>query len=237
MINLSNVHKSFGASAILQGVTLNIEEGQSLVLIGASGSGKSVLLKCILGLEQTDSGTITVDGKPANPPQFLDRFGMLFQGAALFDSLPVWENVAFRALQTRQERTKAKARAIEKLDRVGLSAKVADQYPADLSGGMRKRAGLARAIFSDPDIIFFDEPTTGLDPIRSNTINTLIRSVVDEIGATTLTITHDLSSVDAIADKVAMLKDGKIIWQGTPTELRKERSPDVSSFVTGRAAP
>ena len=237
MINLSNVHKSFGASAILQGVTLNIEEGQSLVLIGASGSGKSVLLKCILGLEQTDSGTITVDGKPANPPQFLDRFGMLFQGAALFDSLPVWENVAFRALQTRQERTKAKARAIEKLDRVGLSAKVADQYPADLSGGMRKRAGLARAIFSDPDIIFFDEPTTGLDPIRSNTINTLIRSVVDEIGATTLTITHDLSSVDAIADKVAMLKDGKIIWQGTPAELRKEPSPDVSSFVTGRAAP
>ena len=162
---------------------------------------------------------------------------MLFQGAALFDSLPVWENVAFRALQTRQERTKAKARAIEKLDRVGLSAKVADQYPADLSGGMRKRAGLARAIFSDPDIIFFDEPTTGLDPIRSNTINTLIRSVVDEIGATTLTITHDLSSVDAIADKVAMLKDGKIIWQGTPAELRKEPSPDVSSFVTGRAAP
>ena len=237
MINLSNVHKSFGAGAILQGVTLNIEEGQSLVLIGASGSGKSVLLKCILGLEQTDSGTITVDGKPANPPQFLDRFGMLFQGAALFDSLPVWENVAFRALQTRQERTKAKARAIEKLDRVGLSAKVADQYPADLSGGMRKRAGLARAIFSDPDIIFFDEPTTGLDPIRSNTINTLIRSVVDEIGATTLTITHDLSSVDAIADKVAMLKDGKIIWQGTPAELRKEPSPDVSSFVTGRAAP
>ncbi|SHG64381.1 phospholipid/cholesterol/gamma-HCH transport system ATP-binding protein [Cognatiyoonia sediminum] len=237
MIHLSNVHKSFGSAAVLQGVTLDIEQGQSLVLIGASGSGKSVLLKCILGLETPDSGTITVDGKPANPPQFLDRFGMLFQGAALFDSLPVWENVAFRALQTGQERPMAKKRAIEKLDRVGLSAKVADQFPSDLSGGMRKRAGLARAIFSDPDIIFFDEPTTGLDPIRANTINTLIRGVVDEIGATTLTITHDLTSVDAIADKVAMLKDGKIIWQGVPDELRASSNPDVDAFVTGRAAP
>jgi len=237
MIQLSNVHKSFGSAAVLQGVTLDIEQGQSLVLIGASGSGKSVLLKCILGLETPDSGTITVDGKPANPPQFLDRFGMLFQGAALFDSLPVWENVAFRALQTGQDRPKAKKRAIEKLDRVGLSSNVADQYPADLSGGMRKRAGLARAIFSDPDIIFFDEPTTGLDPIRANTINTLIRGVVDEIGATTLTITHDLTSVDAIADKVAMLKDGKIIWQGVPDELRASSNPDVDAFVTGRAAP
>ena len=237
MIRISNVYKSFGLAPVLQGVTFDIERGQSLVLIGASGSGKSVLLKCILGLELADSGTISVDDKPANPPQFLDRFGMLFQGAALFDSLPIWENVAFRDLQSRQDRQITKIKAIEKLDRVGLAATVADQYPADLSGGMRKRAGLARAIFSDPDIIFFDEPTTGLDPIRANTINTLIRSVVDEIGATTLTITHDLSSVDAIADKVAMLKDGKIIWQGTPKELRCSSHPDVKAFVSGHVIP
>ena len=231
MINVRDLHKSFDGQAVLKGVNLEIPKGQSLVLIGASGSGKSVLLKCILGLEASDKGSIEVDGKPSRPPQYLDRFGMLFQGAALFDSLTVWENVAFRKLHDGVARDAAREHAISKLSRVGLQADVADKYPAELSGGMQKRAGLARAISSDPSIIFFDEPTTGLDPIRAGTINRLIRDIVDDLGATTLTITHDLSSATAIADQVAMLKDGQIVWQGTPDELKETTNPDVQAFT------
>ena len=233
MITVSKLYKSFGNNIILDGFDFKITKGQSLVVIGESGAGKSVLLKCILGLEVPDRGEITVDGLPANPPQFLDRFGMLFQGAALFDSLAVWENVAFRLIQSGMSRAQAKDIAIQKLARVGLSAHVADQYPAELSGGMQKRAGLARAIAADPDIIFFDEPTTGLDPIRAGRINALIREIVDEIGATTITITHDMTSVHAIADQVLMLKDGKVHWTGTPSDIAKSRDPYLKQFVSG----
>ncbi|WP_438956022.1 ABC transporter ATP-binding protein [Cognatiyoonia sp.] len=233
MIDVRDLHKTFEGTNVLKGVDLSIAKGQSLVLIGASGSGKSVLLKCILGLETPDRGTITVGGQPTLPPKFLDRFGMLFQGAALFDGMQVWENVAFRPLQSGMARDKARALAIEKLDRVGLSAATADQFPSELSGGMQKRAGLARAIATNPEIIFFDEPTTGLDPIRARQINALIREVVDDLGATTLTITHDMTCVHAIADNVAFLKDGRIEWAGTPEEIFNIDQPYLKAFITG----
>jgi len=233
MITLTNIHKSFDQVPVLQGVSLHVARGESCVIIGGSGSGKSVLLKCILGLETPDSGAISIDGHPNMP---MDRFGMLFQGAALFDSLTVWENVSFVALQNGQDRSGARKAAIATLDRVGLSEKTADLYPAALSGGMAKRAGLARAIATNPDIIFFDEPTTGLDPIRAATINTLIRDIVTEMGATTVTITHDMTTVAQVADRVAMLKDGDIHWQGTKAELDASRDIDVVQFTKGRPA-
>ena len=232
MIQLRNIHKGFG-TPVLRGVTLDVAQGQSCVVIGGSGSGKSVLLKCILGLEIPDKGRVTIDGQPKMP---MDRFGMLFQGAALFDSLPVWQNVAFRPLQTGMDRNAARNLAIAKLDRVGLTADVADMFPAELSGGMAKRAGLARAIATNPDIIFFDEPTTGLDPIRAATINSLIRDVVTDMGATTITITHDMTTVYRVADAVAMLKDGVIHWQGAPSDLANCTNPDVIQFINGNPA-
>ncbi len=241
MITLTDVHKHFGKNHVLQGATLSIGRGQSMVIIGGSGTGKSVLLKCILGLVKPDSGTITVDGQPTSDATdreaFLARFGMLFQGGALFDSLPVWQNVAFRLLRGATKRPKAEARdtAIEKLRRVGLKPEVADLYPSELSGGMQKRVGLARAIAADPEIIFFDEPTTGLDPIMSGVINDLIREIVTEMGATAMTITHDMSSVRAIADQVAMLHGGLIRWTGTVAEMDTTTDPYVSQFIHGRA--
>ena len=241
MITLTDVHKRFGKNHVLQGATLSIGRGQSMVIIGGSGTGKSVLLKCILGLVKPDSGTITVDGQPTSDATdreaFLARFGMLFQGGALFDSLPVWQNVAFRLLRGATKRPKAEARdiAIEKLRRVGLQPDVADLYPSELSGGMQKRVGLARAIAADPEIIFFDEPTTGLDPIMSGVINDLIREIVTEMGATAMTITNDMSSVRAIADQVAMLHGGLIRWTGTVAEMDTTTDPYVSQFIHGRA--
>ncbi len=242
MIELRGVHKAFGKNRVLAGVDLTVGRGQSMVIIGGSGSGKSVLLKCILGLVQPDAGTIRVDGKPATTggagrEAFLDRFGMLFQGGALFDSLPVWHNVAFRLLRGAKKRPVAEARAvaIEKLRRVGLKPEVADLYPAELSGGMQKRVGLARAIAADPEIIFFDEPTTGLDPIMAGVINSLIREIVTEMGATAMTITHDMTSVRAIADRVGMLHGGIIRWEGPITELDATSDPYVSQFIHGRA--
>jgi phospholipid/cholesterol/gamma-HCH transport system ATP-binding protein len=221
-------------------VSLQVAAGESRVVIGGSGTGKSVLLKCILGLVQPDAGTVSLEGRPltqANRAAFLDRFGMLFQGAALFDSLPVWQNVAFRLLRgaAKRSRDEARAIAVEKLRRVGLSPDVADLYPAELSGGMQKRAGLARAIAADPEIIFFDEPTTGLDPILAGVINDLICEIVTEMGATAITITHDMTSVRAIADRVAMLHDGVIQWQGTVEEMDVTPDPCVSQFIHGRA--
>ena len=208
MIELRDIHKTFGANHVLRGVDLTVTKGSSLVIIGGSGTGKSVTLKCILGLIKPDQGQIFVDGQnveDASRDAFLARFGMLFQGAALFDSIPVWQNVAFRLMRGALKRPKDEARevAIEKLRRVGLKPEVADKFPAELSGGMQKRVGLARAIAADPEIIFFDEPTTGLDPIMSGVINDLIREIVTEMGATALTITHDMTSVRAIADNVA----------------------------------
>ncbi len=240
MIELSHVTKSFGSNHVLRGVDLVVPKGQSMVVIGGSGTGKSVLLKCILGLVRPDSGTITLDGQDvaqAEREAFLARFGMLFQGGALFDSLRVWENVAFRLLRgpLRRPKTEAREIAIEKLRRVGLKPETADLFPAELSGGMQKRVGLARAIAAAPEIIFFDEPTTGLDPIMAGVINDLIREIVTEMGATAITITHDMTSVRAIADRVAMLHGGVIQWTGPVAELDATPDPYVQQFIHGRA--
>jgi phospholipid/cholesterol/gamma-HCH transport system ATP-binding protein len=240
MITLSAVQKSFGPNRVLRGVDLTIAKGESMVIIGGSGTGKSVLLKSVLGLVTPDAGSITLDGQDVTKGDrdaFLARFGMLFQGGALFDSLKVWENVAFRLLRGHLARPKAEAReiAIEKLRRVGLMPETADMFPAELSGGMQKRVGLARAIAASPEIIFFDEPTTGLDPIMSGVINDLIREIVVEMGATAMTITHDMSSVRAIADKVAMLHDGVIRWMGPVGEMDATPDPYVQQFIHGRA--
>jgi phospholipid/cholesterol/gamma-HCH transport system ATP-binding protein len=245
MIELREVHKRFGENRVLQGVNLTIASGTSMVIIGGSGTGKSVLLKCILGLVRPDSGTITLDGQDVKAAAmsggdrdaFLARFGMLFQGGALFDSLKVWENVAFRLVRGPKALPKAEAReiAIEKLRRVGLKPSVADLFPAELSGGMQKRVGLARAIAAEPEIIFFDEPTTGLDPIMAGVINDLIRQIVTEMGATAMTITHDMSSVRAIADNVAMLHGGVIRWTGPVGEMDATPDPYVQQFIHGRA--
>ena len=240
MISIEGLHKAFGSNAVLRGVNLAVGRGESMVIIGGSGTGKSVLLKCILGLVRPDRGRITVDGAPATVPAsdaMLAHFGMLFQGGALFDSLPVWQNVAFRLLRGSLKRPKDEARAIaiEKLRRVGLGAKVADLFPAELSGGMQKRVGLARAIAADPQIIFFDEPTAGLDPIMAGVINELIREIVVEMGATAMTITHDMSSVRAIADNVAMLHGGVIRWTGPVGEMDATPDAYVQQFIHGRA--
>ena len=230
MIRLTDVHKSFGSNDVLRGVDLHVPKGQSMVVIGGSGTGKSVLIKSVLGLVTPDSGIIEVDGVDVTrQPRdaFLARFGMLFQGGALFDSLPVWQNVAFRLMRGALKRPKSEAReiAIEKLRRVGLGPDVADRLPAELSGGMQKRVSLARAIAASPEIIFFDEPTTGLDPIMSGVINDLIREIVVEMGATAITITHDMTSVRAISDRVAMLHRGKIRWEGPIADLDHSNDP------------
>ncbi|MEJ6391744.1 ATP-binding cassette domain-containing protein [Gymnodinialimonas sp. 2305UL16-5] len=233
-IALTDLTKRFGPKPVLQGVTLDVTQGESLVVIGGSGTGKSVLLKCILGLITPDSGTITIDGQP-NDARFLDKFGMLFQGGALFDSMPIWQNVAFRLQRGPGKKPRSEAReiAVEKLRRVGLNPDTADLYPSELSGGMQKRASLARAIAAEPEIIFFDEPTTGLDPIMSGVINDLIHEIVTEMGATTITITHDMSSVRAIASRVAMLHGGHIQWQGPIADLDTAQDPHLRQFITG----
>ncbi|GAB4286749.1 MAG: ATP-binding cassette domain-containing protein [Roseovarius sp.] len=240
MIELRDVHKAFGANRVLRGVDLTVPSGTSMVIIGGSGTGKSVMLKCILGLVRPDRGLITLDGRDVmqgDRDAFLARFGMLFQGGALFDSLPVWQNVAFRLMRGALKRPREEARAIalEKLRRVGLKPEQADLYPAELSGGMQKRVGLARAIAAEPEIIFFDEPTTGLDPIMAGVINKLIREIVTEMGATAITITHDMTSVRAIADNVAMLHDGVIKWTGPVEEMDNSGDPYLDQFIHGRA--
>ncbi|MBU2963669.1 ATP-binding cassette domain-containing protein [Citreicella sp. C3M06] len=240
MILLNGVRKAFGDKQVLRCVDLHVAKGTSMVIIGGSGTGKSVLLRCILGLVEPDAGTIAVDGHDIHEGDrdaFLARFGMLFQGAALFDSLSVWQNVAFRLLRGSLRRPKAEAReiAIEKLRRVGLTPDVADAFPAELSGGMQKRVGLARAIAADPEIIFFDEPTTGLDPIMAGVINDLIREIVTEMGATAITITHDMSSVRAIADTVAMLHEGSVKWTGPVARMDAAPDPYLQQFIHGRA--
>ncbi|MCE5972886.1 ATP-binding cassette domain-containing protein [Sinirhodobacter sp. WL0062] len=240
MIELEGITKAFGKKQVLRGVNLSVGRGQSLVVIGGSGTGKSVLLKCILGLIQPDDGVIRLDGqdvREAPRDAFLARFGMLFQGGALFDSLPVWQNVAFRLLRgsLKRPRTEAREIALEKLRRVGLGEEVLDLFPAELSGGMQKRVSLARAIAAEPEVIFFDEPTTGLDPIMAGVINQLIREIVTEMGATAITITHDMTSVRAIADQVAMLHDGRVQWAGSIAEMDTTSDPYVQQFIHGRA--
>jgi phospholipid/cholesterol/gamma-HCH transport system ATP-binding protein len=241
-ISLKDVKKSFGPKTVLDGITLDIAKGESVVVIGGSGTGKSVLLKCILGIMRADSGKIAVDGQDvaqlgtSEREAVRHRFGMLFQGGALFDSLPVWENVAFGLIQgAHMNRGDAKARAMEALSQVGLSADVADLSPSELSGGMQKRVGLARAIAGSPEIVFFDEPTTGLDPIMADIINDLVISCVRNRGITALSITHDMHSAKKIADRIAMLYEGKLIWVGEAKSVGTSDNPYVDQFVNGRA--
>src|SRR5882724_4537928 len=241
-IELKGVKKRFGPKIVLDGVDLAINEGDSIVIIGGSGSGKSVTIKCVLGILRADVGTIFVDGenvtriRGSKRDAVLRKFGMLFQGGALFDSLPVWENVAFGLIQGRGvPRAKARDIAIEKLAKVGLDSEVASLSPAELSGGMQKRVGLARAIAADPEIVFFDEPTTGLDPIMADIINDLIITTVKEVGATTLSITHDMISARKIADRIAMLYKGKIIWDGATKDIDHSGNPFVDQFIHGSA--
>jgi phospholipid/cholesterol/gamma-HCH transport system ATP-binding protein len=241
-IELQNVKKRFGPKVVLDGVDLSIAPGESVVIIGGSGSGKSVTIKSVLGIIRPDAGKIFVDGKETTHlsgrarEAVLMKFGMLFQGAALFDSLPVWENVAFGLIQGRgMGRKKARDIAIEKLAKVGLGPEVATLSPAELSGGMQKRVGLARAIAADPEILFFDEPTTGLDPIMADVINDLIVSTVKDLGVTAVSITHDMVSARKISDRIAMLYNGKIIWQGPTAEIDTSGNPYVDQFIHGRA--
>jgi phospholipid/cholesterol/gamma-HCH transport system ATP-binding protein len=241
-IRIRELRKSFGPKVVLNGIDLDVADGESLVVIGGSGTGKSVLLKCVLGLLRPDSGSIQIDGQELTRlsrrerEETMQKFGMLFQGAALFDSLPVWENVAFRLLQVKGVgRDAARSRAIETLGMVGLTEDVADLSPAELSGGMQKRVGLARAIAAQPEILFFDEPTTGLDPIMADVINQLIARLVRQLGATAISITHDLASARKIADRIAMIYQGRIIWQGPVGQIDDSGNPYVDQFIHGRA--
>ncbi len=238
--SLSNLHKSFSGKKILQGVDLEILSGESLVIIGGSGSGKSVLLKCLLGLIQADSGKIEMDGQEILKESLsqnearLQDIGVVFQGSALFDSLKVWENVAFRLIHAQHtDRKEAKKIALQKLAAVGLSETVGELSPAEISGGMQRRVALARAIATQPKVLFFDEPTSGLDPIFSSVINGLIRACVQKLGATALTITHDMNSARHVGDRIAMLYEGKIIWCGPASEIDGCDNPYVQQFIRG----
>jgi phospholipid/cholesterol/gamma-HCH transport system ATP-binding protein len=241
-ISVRGLRKSFGDKQVLRGVDLDLERGKSLVVIGGSGTGKSVLLRCILGLIQPDAGEVLLDGVNILKASAFERMrrtreiGMLFQGSALFDSLKVWENVAFRLIYAERRSAKsARDKAVECLSKVGLPADVGDLHPAELSGGMQKRVALARAMAADPTILFFDEPTTGLDPITADVINRLIVERVVDLGATAISITHDMNSARKIADEIAMIFEGKIIWRGAADEIGRSGNPYVDQFVNGRA--
>lgn len=239
-IKITNLHKAFGKKVVLDGVDLEVKRGESLVVIGGSGTGKSVLIKCIQGILTPEEGSILVDGGEVvgvdqkDKEKLHSKMGMLFQGGALFDSMLVWENVAFGLMENQNvPRKEAKSRAVQILRQVGLAPAVADLSPSELSGGMQKRVSLARAIATKPEIIFFDEPTTGLDPIMADVINDLIIESVKGLGATALTITHDMASARKIADRIAMLYKGQIVWQGTVKELDKTKNEYVRQFVEG----
>tara|TARA_B100000945_G_C20349532_1_gene581541 strand:+ start:388 stop:1152 length:765 start_codon:yes stop_codon:yes gene_type:complete len=241
-IQLINIHKNFNNKEVLKGLDLEIIPGESLVIIGGSGTGKSVLIKCILGIMTPDKGEILIDGK--NILNLKDykrsiinqKIGMLFQNAALFDSLMVWENVSFGLIQSnKMNRDEAKGTALKVLKKVGLNEKVSGLYPSELSGGMQKRVGLARAIANSPEIIFFDEPTTGLDPIMADIINDLIIECVKDQGITALSITHDMNSARKISDRIAMLHEGRIVWSGRPDEIDNSKNQYVVQFINGNA--
>ena len=241
-ISVRGLRKSFAHNRVLDGVDIDCTTGESLVIIGGSGTGKSVLVKCILGLLQPEAGSIRIDGvesvglRRVARERLMQKFGMLFQGSALFDSLRVWENVGFGLIQGRGvEREAAKKIALAKLAAVGLGPAVGELRPAELSGGMLKRVALARAIAAEPEIIFFDEPTTGLDPIMGDVINDLIVKCVREVGATAVSITHDMVSARKIADRIAMLHGGRIVWSGSATEIDRSGNPYVDQFINGRA--
>ncbi len=241
-IHVRGLKKSFGRKTVLDGIDFDVARGESLVIIGGSGTGKSVAIKCVLGLIHPDDGVIEIDGTKATGlsgrerDTMMGKFGMLFQGGALFDSMSVWENVAFRLIQDRSHsRKEAREAAVETLGMVGLGGDVGDLLPAELSGGMMKRVALARAIAARPDVIFFDEPTTGLDPITADVINALIVSVREKLGLTTVSITHDMASVRKIADRVAMIHHGKFIWTGPVGDIDNSGSDYVDQFIHGRA--
>jgi phospholipid/cholesterol/gamma-HCH transport system ATP-binding protein len=241
-IKVRGLCKSFGRKVVLRDLDLDVPKGQSLVVIGGSGTGKSVLIKCIIGLMKPDKGSIEIDGhevtgmSAGEREEIMHKFGMLFQGGALFDSLPVWENVAFGLIAGRGfNRSEAKEIALRKLAAVGLGPDVANLFPAELSGGMQKRVSLARSIATEPEIIFFDEPTTGLDPIMSQVINELIKQCVDDLGATALSITHDMQSLRVIGDNAAMIYDGRIIWHGPAGDIDHSGNAHVEQFVQGKA--
>jgi phospholipid/cholesterol/gamma-HCH transport system ATP-binding protein len=241
-IDVKGVYKRFGSKVVLDGLDLAVMPGESMVIIGGSGTGKSVTIKSVLGLVTPDRGSIKVDGQEVTRltgrarEKVNRKFGMLFQAAALFDSLRVWENVAFALIQGQgMGRAQAKKIALQKLAKVGLGPEVAELSPSELSGGMQKRVGLARAIAAEPEIIFFDEPTTGLDPIMADVINDLIVTTVKSMGVTTLSITHDMTSARKIADRIAMLYKGKIIWVGRKQDIDKSGNPYVDQFINGRA--
>jgi phospholipid/cholesterol/gamma-HCH transport system ATP-binding protein len=241
-IRIRGLRKAFGRKVVLDGLDLEVGAGESVVVIGGSGSGKSVLLKCVLGLLRADAGSIEIDGvdvlkvSPAEREAINRKFGMLFQGGALFDSLPVWENVAFGLLATKKmDRARAKETALAKLAQVGLGADVGALHPAELSGGMQKRVALARAIAADPEIIFFDEPTTGLDPIMADVINNLIVKITREAGVSALSITHDMASARKIANRIAMLYQGRIVWAGPVGDIDSSGDERVDQFIHGRA--
>ncbi len=241
-ISVKGLHKAFGANEVLRGIDLDLPVGSSLAVIGGSGTGKSVLIKSIIGLLEPDSGSVLIDGEetlglaPRERERVTRKFGMLFQGTALFDSLPVWENVAFGLIQSQGVRRRdARAAALEAMNMVGLDSDIAERSPAELSGGMQKRAGLARAIATKPDIMFFDEPTTGLDPIMGSVIDSLIVKSVRELGATALTITHDMASARRIADNVAMIYQGRIVWHGPVAEIDHSGNDMVDQFINGRS--
>ena len=241
-IAVRGLKKSFGPKIVLDGIDLDVGVGESVVIIGGSGTGKSVLVKCVLGLIDSDAGSIKIDGEEVTTlprgqrEALLRKFGMLFQGAALFDSLSVWENVAFGLIQGRgMEKRAAKEIAITKLGAVGLGPEVGDLRPSELSGGMQKRVALARAIAAEPEIIIFDEPTTGLDPIMGDVINDLIIKCVRDLGATAVSITHDMASAHKIANRIAMIYKGRIIWDGEASEIDRSNNPYVDQFIHGRA--
>lgn len=241
-LSLENVSKAFGSKKVLNGVTLDVAPGSSLVIIGGSGVGKSVTIKCAIGLIRPNSGVIRVDGEDVTRATgkklaaVRAKFGMLFQGAALFDSLTIWENVAFRLLYAdRMPRAEAKERAIETMRKVRLAPETANLRPVELSGGMQKRAGLARAIITRPEIIFFDEPTTGLDPITADAINDLIVEMVKDLGCAAVSITHDMPSARKIADEIAMIHEGRIVWRGPASTIDSSGSAMVDQFINGRA--
>ena len=237
----TGITKRFGAQVVLDGLDLAVAPGRSLALLGRSGQGKSVTIKLALGLMKPDAGQVLLDGVDVTRQSEAERrasfrgIGMLFQGGALFDSLPVWENVAFRLINADGVgRGEARERAVEALSLVKLAPDVADRYPSELSGGMQKRAGLARAIVGTPSLLFFDEPTTGLDPITAGAINELIRDRVTSLGCTAVSITHDMASARTIADELAMLDNGRIVWRGRADELDHADHPLVRAFVTGQ---
>ncbi|MDA8175259.1 MAG: ABC transporter ATP-binding protein [Nitrospiraceae bacterium] len=240
MIEITGLTKSFGPNQVLRGVNLTVQTGDSMVVIGGSGSGKSVLIKHIIGLLRPDAGMVLIDGtdistlKDKELYEIRRKFGMLFQGAALFDSMSVWENVGFALLRSGMREREAKVVAMEKLRLVGLKD-VEDKMPSELSGGMRKRVGLARAIAHNPEILLYDEPTTGLDPILADSINELIIRMREKMKVTSVAITHDMHSAYRIADRIAMLFEGRIVLEGTPDEIKNTSNDLVKQFITGSA--